>query len=181
MNLFWKKLLHKIRWYLNQPKQLDLIQNQNTDIPSNGTTAPLKPEPENLLLTPLAVAKTQLGISEQFNADTIKRYHKAAGLNAGYAVPWCSSFVCWCFQMSDFKDQMIKSALSTDWLKFGAQTTAPKLGDLAILTRDSGAGHVGFVIEVTSNYIKLLSGNSDNQVQIKNYSIDRLVGYRTFK
>jgi len=82
--------------------------------------------------------------------------------------------------MSDFSDQNIKSALSTDWLKFGVATNQPKQGDIVVLTRPNGNGHVGFFVDKNQSGIKLLSGNCDNEVKYKYYSEDRLVGYRTF-
>lgn len=175
-----QNILKKIsRWFKEQYSQKDSTQKTNTDF-QNEPTSHGQSRPDSLV-TPFAIAKTQLGISEQYNDERIKRYHKSAGLDATKTTPWCASFVSYCFEMSDFADQSVKSPLSTDWLKFGVPTKEPKQGDIVVLTRPNGAGHVGLFVDKNQNGIKLLSGNCDNEVKYKYYDESRLVGYRTFK
>lgn len=57
-------------------------------------------------------------------------------------------------------------------------TQIPTLGDICILERGPGKGHIGLYINQTQSSVKLLSGNSRDSVSIANFDKNRVLGYR---
>ena len=56
-----------------------------------------------------------------------------------------------------------------------------KVGDIVILWRGSKngwMGHVGFVAGFVGDEVKILGGNQNNAVNIRNYPKSRVLGYR---
>ncbi len=141
-------------------------------------TLPIGNDP--VAVTPYEIAKTQVGISERYNKATIAMYHEYAGLKADYSVPWCASFMSYCFAKSSYADQGIKSARAKDWLNVGRPVDHDiQEGDLVIFTRDGG-GHIGFASTVHKDHIEVLGGNQDNKVCLKAYPKSRLLGARDY-
>lgn len=92
---------------------------------------------------------------------------------------WCAAFINWCLKKAGW--QHTNSLLARSFLGIGTLTTKPELGDLAIfwrVTKESGFGHVGFFIAESADGVFTLSGNQDNQVNIKEMSKEKLLGYR---
>ena len=93
--------------------------------------------------------------------------------------PWCSTFVNWVAMVTGHERSCHLSARS--WLDVGKTMPAPMVGDVVILWRDkpeSTKGHVGFYVGEDLDSIRLLGGNQDNKVCIKEYPKDRVLGYR---
>ena len=114
------------------------------------------------------------------------------GNKNGYA--WCDVFVDWCFFKAYGKDEGQRIQCQTG--PYGAGCTYsmqyyqqkgrcdknPKVGDQIFFRYSgstSGADHTGIVVEVTSNQIVTVEGNSGNQVRRNTYarSNSTIIGY----
>ena len=114
------------------------------------------------------------------------------GNKNGYA--WCDVFVDWCFFKAYGKDEGQRIQCQTG--PYGAGCTYsmqyfqqkgrcdknPKVGDQIFFRYSgstSGADHTGIVVEVTSNQIVTVEGNSGNQVKRNTYarSNSTIIGY----
>lgn len=169
-----EKLFFKIMMLIKRNSQSS-IQNTNTDSEKD-TSSQIKN------ITPFSIAKTQIGTSEQFNQEKIKRYHKSAGLDADFSVPWCASFMSWCFENSDYKDLSIKSPVAKAWVNIGAKVVSPEEGDIVIFSRTPTGGHVAFYIGESEieGYINVLGGNQSNKVCIKPYPKKDIIEFRRY-
>jgi uncharacterized protein (TIGR02594 family) len=95
---------------------------------------------------------------------------------------WCSVFVSYCAKQAGLNYS--KKANAKSWLQQGTATTNPKPGDIVVFWRedpDSWEGHVAIYLgrDETTNEIICLGGNQDDQVCIRNYYTNRVIGYRT--
>lgn len=112
----------------------------------------------------------------------IVMYHSTTGLSATTdEVPWCSSFVNWCFRECGYK--YTKSATARSWLTWGNEMMDAYPGCVVILKRGNSdtAGHVGFYVEEDSkdpNRIIVLGGNQSDKVCEMSFSKDDVLGYR---
>ena len=94
---------------------------------------------------------------------------------------WCSIFLSFIALKAGKPYPRKKPATARSWLTVGTPVTEPRLGDVVIfwrVSKNSWQGHVGIFIRESKNHIWVLGGNQDNQVCIKPYSKDRLLGYR---
>ena len=97
------------------------------------------------------------------------------------ATAWCAAFIGWCLESAGITSTKALNARS--YLKWGTPTTTPKIGDIAVLWRESPnspSGHVGFFIRQNQAYIWLLSGNQSDRVCIEQFPVSRVLSYRTF-
>ncbi len=108
----------------------------------------------------------------------IVEYHQTTTYRATTdEVPWCSSFVNWCFQQAGYEGS--NSAKARSWLDWGRALDDPQRGCVVVLERGSGTeGHVGFFAEKSGSAIKLLGGNQSNSVRYTDFQSNRLLGYR---
>ena len=134
------------------------------------------------------IAKTQLGqtqiAGDQHNLR-ILQYHATTTLNAVDAKKdetfWCASFVSWCMEQAGINGA--RSASSGAWgaWKGGDKLTEPALGSIMWLDgsnmvidgeeKNTGYGHVGFVVGKTSDgKIVLLGGNQSDMVRYSAYN-----------
>lgn len=95
---------------------------------------------------------------------------------------WCSVFVGYCAKQAGLNYS--KKANAKSWLEQGAATTNPKPGDIVVFWReepDSWKGHVAIYLgkDETTNEVICLGGNQDDQVCIRQYNVNQVVGYRT--
>ena len=136
----------------------------------------------------IQLAKTQLGVKEYVNGSNkqIETYHKFSSPKNNTpmddSVPWCSSFMCWCFESAGLDST--NSASARSWMKYGKETKEPKLGDVVVFWRESkssGKGHVGLFMGFTKQgNINVLGGNQSDMVCIQPRSKDQLLGFRTY-
>lgn len=135
----------------------------------------------------MAVAKNEKGTKEYSgeadNPDVVKYLESVDTLSVSAQrndeTPWCSAFVNWCMEEVGLKGT--ENAAARSWLEWGHELTAPEEGCVVVLWRESPTGwkgHVGFYVKETPSYIYLLGGNQSDQVNIKRYSKDRVLGYR---
>lgn len=112
----------------------------------------------------------------------IIEYQKSCdGLEGMYSdsdIAWCSAFANWCIQQAGGKGT--RNPMARSWLHWGKKVETPKFGDIVVFWRgtDGYSGHVGFVLQNYTGFLKVLSGNSNNKVQISTYSKIRVLGYR---
>ena len=131
----------------------------------------------------LTIAINEIGQKEvkgSKNNPKILEYHLATSLKASSdEVPWCSSFVNWCFRQIGIKGT--GSAAARSWINWGQILTSPKCGCVVVFSRgdNNESGHVGFYIDTLPNgRINVLAGNQKDMVCIESFSTERLLGYR---
>lgn len=130
------------------------------------------------------VALGELGVKEALgDADNprVVEYLKGTRLpKAMYrdATPWCAAFVGWCLRQAGVAPT--GSAAARSYLRWGVEIEEPRLGAIAVLTREGapGSGHVGFVHKSKGWELWLLGGNQGNAVTIRKYSRSRLISLR---
>lgn len=92
--------------------------------------------------------------------------------------PWCGSAMAYWMQQSNLaypKDYY--RALS--WANWGQPESGPRLGSVAVLTREGG-GHVGIVTGITRDgqHVRLLGANQSDGVRESWFSVRRVTAYR---
>lgn len=140
--------------------------------------------PEKLILT----AIPYIGIKENPTGwdETIKSWIYASCKSLGIQNPsddsafaWCGCFISNMLIESgiwDLQRQHIVAARG--FLNIGEIVTKPQLGDLIIIERGPGKGHVGIFINESPFKFKLLSGNTSDSVLINDFDKSRLLGIR---
>ncbi len=133
----------------------------------------------------LNTALSEVGIKEHFGNShnpRIVEYHRSTYLHSNLAnkdeTHWCSSFVNWCIEKNHYEGT--DSPRARDWENWGAELTSPRRGCIVVLKRGNNpsTGHVGFYMGETEKEIKVLGGNQDDEVKIKQYPKEKLIGYR---
>lgn len=150
---------------------------------------PAVPPPRHGLPPWLAYAKREMdtGVEEVAGSGDnprIVEYHASTTVpDTSDETPWCSSFVNWCMVQAGIRGT--RSARARDWLTWTHGITIEKArrGAVAVFRRPSGAttgtkGHVGFVWDSSGRHLNVLGGNQSDQVSIKGYPKDDLLGLR---
>lgn len=109
----------------------------------------------------------------------ILEYHSTTSLQAEQdEVPWCSSFVNWCFKRALIRGTGKANARS--WLTWGYPMEKPVVGCVVILSRGTNhlQGHVGFFWQEDDATVTVLGGNQNNRVCFKKYPRENVLGYR---
>ncbi|MBQ8382627.1 MAG: CHAP domain-containing protein [Clostridia bacterium] len=131
------------------------------------------------------------------------KYNRDIGYN-GKAM-WCASFIAWCAQEAELcigKDNTSQTPANYDgtiipneksvsdmanYYKndnedlnrfYTSSSYTPQIGDIFYMQGD-GDSHVGLVVEVTSSQVRVVHGNSSNQVKYSTYAISgsSITGY----
>ena len=93
---------------------------------------------------------------------------------------WCSAFINFLAKKNGIEYSNKLDARS--WLGIGRNIPNPEPGDIVIFWREnltpSWKGHVGLYMGHFEDEIYCFGGNQDNQVNIKAYPINRLLGFR---
>ena len=131
----------------------------------------------------LTIANLELGTEEVPGPDDnprIVEYHESCDDTVSDdEVAWCSSFVNWCMEKAGHTGTRSRSARS--WLKWGVPLNEALYGCVVVLWRsspDSWKGHVGFWLGEDEDYVIMLGGNQGNEVSVRRYRKDRILGYR---
>ena len=90
--------------------------------------------------------------------------------------PWCAAFVGSVLERSAIRSTRFESARS--YLDWGVKLDKPVYGCIVVFSRNGG-GHVGFVVGIDANgNLLVLGGNQSDEVNIRSFPKDRVVGYR---
>lgn len=129
------------------------------------------------------IALKEVGVKEikgEAHNKRIIEYHSATDLGATEdEISWCAAYVNWCLKQAHRKGTNKANARS--FLDWGDIVLTPKKGDIVIFWRVSKTGwqgHVGFFVEETKDYILVLGGNQNNEVNFSHCKKSQLLGYR---
>ena len=130
---------------------------------------------------------SEVGGDELDNARIVE-YHRHTTLQAtNDEVAWCSSFACACMDWGGYRSP--NSARARSWLAWGVGLQVPPHGAVCVIQRGrrpqpgpevlKAKGHVGFYVGTANpREILLLGGNQGNEVSVKAYPKERVLGYR---
>lgn len=94
--------------------------------------------------------------------------------------PWCAGFVGGVLEECGIKST--RSAAARSYLKHGVKLDKPAVGCIVVFWRGSPkgfSGHVGFVVGMDRKAnLMVLGGNQGDEVNIKPFSKQRVLGYR---
>ena len=138
----------------------------------------------------VALDEAHIGVIEVPGANHDPRillYHASTTLEATQdEVPWCSAFVCWRLEQVGIASTDLARARS--FLEWGRELRPPAYGAIVVLSRGAdppgpevieAPGHVGFLVgSPTPKEILLLGGNQADQVCVRPYARDRILGVR---
>jgi uncharacterized protein (TIGR02594 family) len=129
----------------------------------------------------IAEAKKYIGFTETTHAKALSTLFKPyVGDVNPTTTSWCAAFANSIIGKVGHKGT--GSLLARSFLKWGDKVTTPKEGDILVFKRDGSTwqGHVGFYVGETSTTYKVLGGNQDNMVKIKEYLKSNLLGIRRY-
>ncbi len=131
--------------------------------------------------SPIDIAATLIGKGEVPDRETLQEFFKNGGQNLDPATTaWCAAFVNSALGAAGIQGTGKLNARS--FLDWGEPVDTPQRGDIAVFTRggnNSWKGHVAFFDSVNPDgSINVLGGNQGDQVSVKAYAADRLLGYR---
>lgn len=95
---------------------------------------------------------------------------------AADSVPWCGLYAAVVVQRAD-KPFPSGPLWARNWVKFGAPSPDPGLGDVLVFSRGNG-GHVGFYVGQDGDCFHVLGGNQGDKVSIVRIEKDRLIAAR---
>ena len=135
---------------------------------------------------PVVTAAATLLNESESNSKSIKKMLVSLGIKQSPdTFPWCASFVSWALNQSGFSSTNL---LARGFLNMGEKVNSPKYGDVAVLWnenpdtggRNGYGGHAGIVLGESGNYVILLNGNRNDNVNISAFSKEKVLGYRRF-
>ena len=155
----------------------------------------------------LRIAVSQLGYHEGDSAKDFDGMNKSGSSNyieyARLLVPhyndnayeWCACFVNWCLNQARF-DKASSEIGCWKWvgelktMKMWQDSAAykgtytPKPADMIFFNWDgknTGSGHIGYVLYTTETHVFTIEGNADNNVTVRSYALSdpRVIGYGT--
>ena len=139
-------------------------------------------------LTPVAFAKTLLGLNEEKDRGTLmelfRKYAKQGDIAADPSKEaWCSDFMNSCVRQAGGEGTGKRNARS--WLTYGEKVELKdiKEGDIVIFDfeHDGVHGHVTFFLNfkgMSNDYMVCLGGNQSDNVQTSTYSTRSVIGIR---
>ena len=129
------------------------------------------------------IAMGEIGTTEIKGAkdnDRIVEYHQSVALKASDdETPWCASFANFCLKEAGIEGTDSAAALS--FRKWGQEVKVSDLryGDICVIDRGGGRGHVGFFVGFDrSGRLLLLGGNQDDQVNTTAFPLDAFAYFR---
>jgi uncharacterized protein (TIGR02594 family) len=101
--------------------------------------------------------------------------------------PWCAGFVDAILGISGKK--RLNTLWAKDFLKYGEPVAQPEKGDIVVLSRAGGGGHVGFFERYATavdgkQYVAVLGGNTETtkgdkgSVKVGYFPMSQILGYR---
>lgn len=150
---------------------------------------------KTLALRSVEYAIGQNGIREQTDnsGPAVDAFLAEVGLGPGYA--WCMAFVYWNVQQAAGDLGVCNPLVRTggvmrQWneTKVEKVTSNPRPGDIFVMDLGGGAGHTGFVVDITDDTIKTVEGNTNDNgsangdgVYMRERRKDRIKGYIRMK
>lgn len=96
------------------------------------------------------------------------------------SIPWCGLFIAKVAHEAG-KDVAQGALMARSWLRWGAESKTPALGDVLVFWRGSRrgiSGHVGLYVGEDAQAYHVLGGNQGDAVSIVRISKSRLLGAR---
>lgn len=91
--------------------------------------------------------------------------------------PWCAGFVGGILESVGIKSS--RSAAARSYRNWGVKLGKPVVGCIVVFERGPANGHVGFYVGKDSRgNLRILGGNQGDAVNIKPFSVDRVLAYR---
>lgn len=95
-------------------------------------------------------------------------------------IPWCSAFMN--AVMGDLGLPTTQNLGARNWLSIGELTGNAEMGDIVILWRESPTswkGHVGLYICEEGEFVWILGGNQNNEVNISKFPKSRILAIKS--
>lgn len=132
----------------------------------------------------LRVASSYLGLREirgpKHNSKILEWWKAIRSHFTDDETPWCAAFVGGVLEECGIISS--RSAAARSFLNWGVEIDGPCVGCVVVFWRGSPngwSGHVGFVVgRDSSGNLMVLGGNQGNEVNIKPFSQNRVLGYR---
>ena len=133
----------------------------------------------------METALGEMGVREipgrQHNPRILEYFTAIRGNVRDDETPWCSAFANWVMQAAGIERTERGNARS--WMTWGVGLSMnnPPIGAITVLWRESRRswkGHVGFYAGTEQGQLVLLGGNQGNQVSLRRYPRNRLLGFR---
>lgn len=132
-------------------------------------------------LTWIKAARSKIGIKETLGAKNnpiiVQWLKNLRSMWLEDSVPWCGTFVAECLREGGYQYPSTWYR-AKDYLKMTTALNQPAYGCIVVFHR-VGGGHVGFVVGKDKHgNLMVLGGNQGDAVNIKPFSVDRVLGYR---
>lgn len=136
-------------------------------------------------MTPYEIAKTYVGTTEgpgPLDNPVVMAMYASVGHGQieHDSVAWCAAFVGHCLQQAGLRSTRKLTARS--YLAWGhpVELDAAQAGDIVVFRRGTSLwqGHVGFFVRRAGTMIEVLGGNQGDAVNIRRYSVSKLLGVR---
>jgi len=133
---------------------------------------------------PAVSASAALLGEKESSSKGIKKLLVNMGVNESPSTfPWCTTFVSWGLSQAGTP---ITTHSARAFLGKGVSVKVPSYGDVVVFWNENPAtggrngygGHTGFYIGEAGGRVLVLSGNSDDSVNVAAFSKDRVLGYR---
>lgn len=146
------------------------------------------PEGSNLRAAMVAVAKSQLGVTEKaynnVKYNTWYYGYTVSDKKGGTKYAWCGAFLAWCADQAGVPQSVFPRTASVSGLKsffsnqgryYKAKSYTPKTGDIVFFSYS----HVGVVVSVADGILTTIEGNASDSVKMNTYKISdsHLAGY----
>jgi len=145
----------------------------------------------------LSIALAEIGQAEipgPGNNPRIAEYLKSVGLPGRDSIPHCAAFANWVVEGGDISDIYgtigTGSGLARSFLTWGYEIKRPILGCIVVIRRGvpdltkpylKRKGHVGFYLDHSRGFIRILGANQGDRVGVNAYASARLLSYRWHK
>lgn len=134
-----------------------------------------------MTLKHLSVALEEIGTAEvpgAGNNPRIVEYLTSVGLPGRDVIPHCAAYVNWV--LAQVKIKGTGSGMARSYLYWGYEISKPRLGCIVVLRRglNPKKGHVGFYLDHSGGFIRILGANQGDRVGINAYSAARHLSYR---
>ena len=133
----------------------------------------------------LEIAKKEIGIKEKPGNNNNKRIleylETCSSQYKTDEIPWCAAFLKWCFKKSGLSTfKLSAAARSFSQSSSLVKLNEPYYGSIVVFKYNNNtrwSGHVGILIDIVNNNLKILGGNQSNQVKYSYFSLDKVYGY----